>query len=85
MWSFRSKYKTLFDTTVFVRDLDSVTSVPDLLKKFKARSGLEINTTKTEVMWLGRWKEKTGSPFGLDGQTTSFPGLFSAEERVSGK
>ena len=41
------------DTTVFVRDLDSVTS---LLNDFNECSGLEINTTKTEAMWLGVWK-----------------------------
>ena len=41
------------DTTVFVRDLDSVTS---LLNDFNKCSGLEINTTKTEAMWLGVWK-----------------------------
>jgi len=26
---------------------------------------LEINTTKTEGMWLGRWKNKTDTPFGF--------------------
>ena len=44
------------DTTVFVRDLDSVV---------KNVSGLEINTRKTEGMWLGRWKNKTEMPFGF--------------------
>ena len=41
------------DTTVFVRDLDSVTSLLKTLNHFKEYSGLEINTTKTEAMWLG--------------------------------
>ena len=35
------------DTTVFVRDLDSVTSLLRVLDDFKEHSGLEINTTKT--------------------------------------
>ena len=47
------------DTTVFVRDLDSVTSLLNLLSDFHACSGLEISTTKTEAMWLGQWKERT--------------------------
>ena len=47
------------DTTVFVQDLDSVTHLLTVLQKFKILSGLEINTTKTEGMWLGRWKNKT--------------------------
>ena len=36
-----------------------------LLDKFKNLSGLEINTTKSEGMWLGRWKNKTETPFGF--------------------
>ena len=51
------------DTTVFVRDLDSVARLLTLLQKFNNVSGLEINTRKTEGMWLGRWKNKTDTPF----------------------
>ena len=51
------------DRTVFVRDLDSVTSLLKLLNEFNECSGLEINNTKTEAMWLGEWKDKTDEPF----------------------
>ena len=47
------------DTTVFVRDLDSVGHLLTLLDKFKNLSGLEINTTKSEGMWLGCRKNNT--------------------------
>ena len=53
------------DTTVFVRDLDSVDHLLTLLDNFKNLSGLEINTTKSEGLWLGRWKNKTETPFGF--------------------
>jgi hypothetical protein len=53
------------DTTVFVLDFDSVTSLLRLLNDFQERSGLEINTTKTEAMWLGEWKDRTDEPFGF--------------------
>jgi len=53
------------DTTVFVRDLDSVVHLLTLLDKFKNLSGLEINTTKSEGMWLGCWKNNTETPFGF--------------------
>ena len=53
------------DTTVFVRDLDSVDQLLTLPENFKNLSGLEINTTKSEGMWLGRWKNKTETPFGF--------------------
>ena len=45
------------DTTVFVRDLDSVTNLLRLLNDTKEHSGLEINTIKTEAMWSGEWKD----------------------------
>jgi hypothetical protein len=51
------------DTTVFVRDLDSIAHLLTLLDKFKNLSGLEINTTKTEGMRLGCWKNNTETPF----------------------
>ena len=38
------------DTTVFVRDLDSVVHLLILLDKFKNLSGLESNATKPEGM-----------------------------------
>ena len=51
------------DTTVFLRDEESVEKVLRLLDEFKSISGLEINTSKTEAMWLGRWRDKTHTPF----------------------
>ena len=53
------------DTTVFVRDLDSIANLLALLNDFKQLSGLEINTTKTEGMWLGLWKSNTKASFGF--------------------
>ena len=36
-----------------------------MLNDFKEYSGLEINTAKTEAMWLGEWKDRTDEPFGF--------------------
>ena len=36
-----------------------------MLNDFKDHSGLAINTTKTEAMWLGEWKDRTDEPFGF--------------------
>jgi len=36
-----------------------------VLNDFKEHCGLEINTTKTEAMWLGKWKDRTDEPFGF--------------------
>ena len=53
------------DTTVFVRDLDSAASLLKMLNEFRELSGLEINTAKTEAMWLGKWKDRKDEPFGF--------------------
>ena len=36
-----------------------------LLEEFKKVSGLQINTSKTEAMWLGTWKSRMEKPFGF--------------------
>ena len=51
------------NTTVFVRDQDSVTQLLKLLCKFTRVSGLEINTSETETMWLGAWRSRKETPF----------------------
>ena len=52
------------DTTVFVRDMESVLELLDFLSgEFSSLSGLEINTSKTEAMWLGQWKNNQDTPF----------------------
>ena len=53
------------DTTVLVHDLDSVTQLLKHLDKFKQISGLEINTNKTEALWLGCWRSRKDKPFGF--------------------
>ena len=60
------------DTTVFVRDRDSVVQLLDLLQNFSLLSGLEINTAKTEAMWLGQWKITKTRPLVLSGQRSQY-------------
>ena len=50
-------------TTVFLGEEESVEQPLRLLDEFKSITGLEINTSKTEAMWLGRWRDKTHTPF----------------------
>jgi len=53
------------NTTVLVRDLDSVTQLLKHLDKFKQISGLEINANKTKALWLGCWRSCKDKPFGF--------------------
>ena len=41
------------DTTLFVKDIESVQELLEMLAKFRRCSGLELNKSKTEAMWLG--------------------------------
>ena len=51
------------DTTVFLGDEEFVEQLLRLLDEFKSISGLEINTSKLKAMWLGRWRDRTYTPF----------------------
>ena len=54
------------DTTAFIRD-SSAASLFTLLDQFGDLSGLKINKSKTEGLWLGSWKSRLGKdePFGI--------------------
>lgn len=51
------------DTIVFVQDTDSILQLLNMLEKFRSMSGLQVNTSKTEALWLGCWKNRRDTPF----------------------
>ena len=55
------------DTTAFIRDYSSATSILTLLDQFGDLSGLKINKSKTEGLWLGPLKSRLDKdePFGI--------------------
>ena len=60
----------------------------DLLEKFERCSGLKINHTKSEAMWLGKWKNREDTPFNVNWLKESVYALgmyFSNSEKVSNK
>ena len=60
----------------------------DLLEKFERCSGLKINRTKSEAMWLGKWKNREDTPFNVKWPKDSIFALgihFSNSAKVSGK
>ena len=42
------------DTTVFLKNLSSMSVLLKLLEKFERCSGLKINPTTSEAIWLGK-------------------------------
>ena len=53
------------DMTAVLSDRNSAQAPFDLLEVFKKPSGLVINTTKTEGMWIGSSRQNKAKPFGI--------------------
>ena len=53
------------DTTAVLSDINSAQTLFRLLDNFKKLSGLEVNPTKTEGMWIGSSRENKTKPFGI--------------------
>ena len=59
------------DTTAVLADTDLVVKLFEILNLFEIISGLKINYSKTEGMWLGSWRNNKAKPFDIkwpDGQ-----------------
>ena len=53
------------DTTSFCKDQESLGKLLELLDLFKDCSGLKLNQSKSEAMWLGKNANKTDTLFGV--------------------
>ena len=53
------------DVTMFLNDINDIYVVLNILDSFRNISGLVINTTKSEAMWLGSSKDNDMVGFGL--------------------
>ena len=53
------------DTTLLLRDLESVGKVLALVDFYGSASGAKLNREKSEAMWLGKWTSRTDQPLGL--------------------
>ena len=59
-------------TTCFLKDVKSTKALMDKLELFSRCSGLEINKSKTEVLWLGSMKECKQNLLVSNGLTNQF-------------
>ena len=53
------------DATIFVKNERSLCSLLNIVHRYELGSGAKLNTSKSEAMWLGRWRTNGASPFGL--------------------
>ena len=54
------------DATLFVKDELSLCRLLQIVGRYERGSGAKFNTSKSEAMWLGRWRANGASPFGLN-------------------
>ena len=74
------------DTTCFVRDTISASNLFKKLDLFRLCLGLELNTSKTEALWLSSNKHRTDTPFGIRWPKDYVNALgicFSSDENIS--
>ena len=53
------------DATGILKSDVSLRHLLNIVSRYELGSGAKLNTTKTEVMWLGRWRANGARPFGL--------------------
>ena len=53
------------DTTAVLADTDSAVKLFEILNSFEIISGLKINCSKTEGMWIGTLRNHKAKPFGI--------------------
>ena len=53
------------DTTAFAKDERSLHTLFNIIGDFERGSGVKLNKTKTEALWLGAWKDRPDEPLGL--------------------
>ena len=53
------------DLTLFVPNIECAELILQLLDRFTICSGLKVNHTKTEAMWIGSCRQNTATPLGL--------------------
>ena len=54
------------DLTLFVPSLECAQRLFHLLDKFESCSGLKVNVSKTEAMWIGSCRQNTETTLGLN-------------------
>ena len=57
------------DTIAVLSDLDSARALFKILERFEKASGLKLNVTKTEAMWVGSLQNCDDQPLGVEWKT----------------
>ena len=55
------------------------------LKKYESATNAKLNKSKTEALWVGKWKDRNDKPLGLkwtNGQKVKFIGVYVGNDRA---
>ena len=75
-----------YDTTAVLADLELAQKLFQLLDKFKELSGLKVNSSKTERMWIASLKNSESKPLGIKWPTEPIKALgvfFTYDQKLS--
>ena len=73
------------DATNFVKDEKSHCYLLKVVSKYEKGSGAKFNTSKSEAMWPGGWRDNGASPFGLKCvKKMRILGVYSSNGLLSG-
>ena len=66
------------DTTLILKDIESVIQAAYIIDQFGSVSGLKVNASKTECMGLGSWKTRVGTcgPFTISTREIRILGIY---------
>ena len=53
------------DSTCFVKDTLALSRLFQVVNRYELATGVKLNLSKTEAMWLGSWCTRSNTPFGL--------------------
>ena len=53
------------DATNFVKTEKSLVNLLEIVHRYEKGSGAKLNTSKSEAMWLGKWRANGATPYGL--------------------
>ena len=74
------------DTTCLVEDTTSASNLFKKLDLFRLCSGLELNRSKTDALWLGSNKNRTDTPFGIrwpENYVNALGVCFTTDQNIS--
>ena len=54
------------DTTIFLRDIDSLTRIQTILKLYEKASSSKINLSKSLALWAGSYKNRYYKPENME-------------------